>query len=48
MNESPDFGITQLADGRGILDAEFIACMRNQKRAASTRKNKIGQILKHL
>ncbi len=47
MNESPDFGLTQLADGRGILDEKFIACMRSQKHAASARKNKVSQILKH-
>jgi hypothetical protein len=37
MNEQPDFFLNQLADGRGVLDAEFLAFMEVQKRKGADR-----------
>jgi len=41
MNETPDFFLHQLADGRGVLDAEFLAFMEAQKRRAGERVKEI-------
>ena len=38
MNECPDFFLPQLADARGILDAELTAFLAVQKRKAAERK----------
>jgi hypothetical protein len=37
MNHNPDFFLNQLADGRGILDAEFDKFVDEQKRKAAER-----------
>jgi hypothetical protein len=38
MNERPDFFLPQLADARGILDAELVAFLAVQKRKAAERR----------
>src|SRR6185312_13195379 len=37
MNHNPDFFLNQLADGRGVLDADLIKLIADQKRKAGER-----------
>jgi D-alanine-D-alanine ligase-like ATP-grasp enzyme len=34
MNETPDFFLNQFADGRGVLEPDFVQFIEAQKRAA--------------
>ena len=38
MNERPDFLLPQLADARGVLDAELTEALEIQKRKAAERR----------
>jgi hypothetical protein len=48
MNERPDFLLPQLADGRGILDAELTDFMATQKRKSAERRKLNKQSFKDL
>ena len=48
MNERPDFFLPQLADGRGILDAELVDFLALQKRKAAEWRKRNKSALKEL
>ncbi|AMN45104.1 sugar-transfer associated ATP-grasp domain-containing protein [Rhodoplanes sp. Z2-YC6860] len=48
MNYNPDFLLNQLADGRGVLDAEFSAFVAEQKRKAAERTKMIKREIRQL
>ena len=48
MNYNPDFLLNQLADGRGVLDAEFSAFVAGQKRKAAERTKMIKREVRQL
>jgi hypothetical protein len=48
MNHNPDFFLNQLADGRGVLDAEFGMFVAEQKRKAAERTKMIKREVRQL
>jgi hypothetical protein len=48
MNEQPDFFLNQLADARGVLEAEFLGFMDLQKRRAAERAKLIKRTARQL
>jgi D-alanine-D-alanine ligase-like ATP-grasp enzyme len=48
MNERPDFFLPQLADGRGVLDAELTAFLTVQKRKAAEHRQANRSSLKEM
>ena len=48
MNHNPDFFLNQLADGRGVLDAEFATFVAEQKHRAGERTKMIKREVRQL